>query len=122
MTKVGRLFGERVTWKTAWVISASPPTMSMWMTARARAASSGRALSSAIVPSISGGQTKRIVRRGGGIFPVAISLASVAAGLQDRGAAAGVVVGPRPLVVQVAGEHDLLASLRTPGITAVAIA
>ena len=79
LTKVGRLFGERVTWKTALVISASPPTMSMWITARARAARSGRALSSEVVPSISGGQTKRIVRRGAASFPSRTSFARVRA-------------------------------------------
>jgi hypothetical protein len=53
--------------------------MSMWITARARAARSGRALRSAVVPSISGGQTKRIVRAGCGSFPSWTSLARVRA-------------------------------------------
>ena len=79
LTKVGRLAGERVTWNTAPVVAASPPTMSMWITARARAARSGRAFRKAVVPSISGGQTKRIVRGGCGSFPSRTSLASVRA-------------------------------------------
>ncbi len=53
--------------------------MSIWITARARSARSGRALKSAIVPSISGGQTKRMVRRGGASFPSRTSFASVRA-------------------------------------------
>ena len=53
--------------------------MSRWIAALMRAASSGRASSSASVPSISGGQTKRIVRAGAGIAPSRISLASVRA-------------------------------------------
>ena len=120
LTNVGRLFGERVTWNTALVISASPPTMSMWITASARAAKSGRALSSEIVPSISGGQTKRIVRRGAASLPSRISFASVRPVSR---------IDAQPLALSFAPgrwwsrwqERTISCARSAPGITAVAM-
>src|SRR5690349_715922 len=58
-----------------------------------------------MVPEISGGQMKRMVRRGRGSFPSAMSLASRRI-FEDRGGAAGVIVRTGLLVAEVATEDD----------------
>ena len=77
-TNEGRLIGPRVTWNTAFV-TGPPPTMSMCTTALMRCANSGLAFSNVSVPSISGGQMKRIVRAGRASLPSLINFCSVRA-------------------------------------------
>ena len=111
-TKDGRLAGPRVTWKTAFV-SGPPPTMSRWIAGldarrelgpaveqRQRALDLGR-------PDEAERARAARARR-----PSAISFDERARDLQDRGAAAGVVVGARARMVEVAAEDDLLAATR----------
>src|SRR6185436_15459087 len=107
----GWLAGPRVTWKIAFV-SGPPPTISRWIAALMRAAIPGRPLSSASVPSTSGGKTKRIVRRGEAFL--GHELRQRARDLEDRRAAAGVVVRAGARVVEMAAEDDLLLAQLRP--------
>src|SRR5438874_5570678 len=71
--------GERVMCSTDLVMKGSAPTMSRWTAARMRDAISGYVDRYAIVPVISDGQMKRIVRTGGGIRFESMSVFSVRA-------------------------------------------
>src|SRR5262249_14620839 len=110
----GRLIGPRVTWKMA-LVSGPPPTMSMWTTALMRRTRSGWALSKVVVPSISGGQMKRRVRRPRQLV-FTDQLLQGAGDFEDGCATAGIVVGSRSLVIEMATENDLL--VFKPGIGA----
>ena len=81
--------------------------MSRCTAARMRAAISGYFDRYAIVPVISDGQMKRIVRAGGGIRFVSINRAQRPRDFEVGGAPAGVVVRARFLVIEMAAEHDV---------------
>ncbi len=63
-----------------------------------------------MVPSISGGQMKRIVRAGLAILPSRISLPNARATSKDGHAAARVIVRAGPLVIEMATESDLFSA------------